>query len=85
MAGFHEVVINANTKKVIEDKRAKGESLWRVSSTLFSNIQSDQMLEPLAPYDTKEAKDKWPSIKAGHMVQRELEAISLARTSGSKP
>jgi ABC-type Fe3+ transport system substrate-binding protein len=79
MAGFHEVVINANTKNIIEERQNKGESLWRVSSTLFSSIQSDQMLEPLPPFDTNEAKEKWPPVKAGLMVQKELEAISLAR------
>jgi hypothetical protein len=79
MAGFHEVVITSKTKDVIEAKKAKGESLWRVSSTLFSHVQSDQVLEPLPPFDTKEAKSKFPAIKTGHQVQKELEAISLAR------
>lgn len=68
MAGFHEVVITEATKRVIERKKANGESLWRVSSTCFGQIQSDQVLEPLPPFNTKEAKDKFPPIKAGHQV-----------------
>jgi isopenicillin N synthase-like dioxygenase len=80
MAGFHEVVITSKTKSVIEARKAKGESLWRVSSTLFSHIQSDQVLQPLAPFDTAEAKEKYHAVKAGNMVQKELEAISLARS-----
>jgi isopenicillin N synthase-like dioxygenase len=69
MAGFHEVVVNERTKKVIDDKRAKGESLWRVSSTLFGHMQSDQVLQPLPPFDTQEAKNKWQPIKTGLMVR----------------
>jgi isopenicillin N synthase-like dioxygenase len=79
LAGFHEVVVTPATRKVIEAKQAKGESLWRVSSTTFSHIASDQVLVPLAPFDTPEALEKWPAIKAGNMVQKELEAISLAK------
>ena len=43
LAGFHEVVVNAETVKTIKRKREKRESLWRVSSTLFSHICSDQV------------------------------------------
>jgi isopenicillin N synthase-like dioxygenase len=78
-AGFHEVVITEATKKIMDAKKAKRESLWRVSSTLFSVIQSDQTLEPLPPFDSEEAKKSFPPIKSGHQVQQELEAISLAR------
>lgn len=85
MAGFHEVVITDATKKVIDTKKEKGESLWRVSSTLFSQIQSDQILSPLSPFDSEEAKKNFPEIKSGHQVQKELEAISLARTTQTKP
>jgi isopenicillin N synthase-like dioxygenase len=68
VAGFHEVVVSPATRKVIEDKQKKGESLWRVSSTLFSNIQSDQILSPLPPFNTPEAVEKYPPVKAGHQV-----------------
>lgn len=78
-AGYHEVVITDATAKVIEDRKAKGESLWRVSSTCFGHIASDQYLEPLAPFNSPEVLEKYPPIKAGHMVQRELEAIELSR------
>jgi isopenicillin N synthase-like dioxygenase len=43
LAGFHEVVVNTETIKVIDKKRKEGKSLWRVSSTLFSHINSDQV------------------------------------------
>jgi hypothetical protein len=79
MAGFHEVVVSSATCKVIEAKKAKGESLWRVSSTCFGHIQSDQLLTPLAPFDTPEAKQQYQAIKTGHQVQQELKAIALTK------
>ena len=77
LAGFHEVVVNKSTSKVIADKKAKGESLWRVSSTCFGHIASDQVLQPLAPFDSPEALQKFPAIKAGNQVIAELKAIAL--------
>lgn len=77
LAGFHEVVVNDNTMKVIEKKKQENKSLWRVSSTLFSNINSDQILEPLEHFKTPEATAAYPPIYAGEQVERELKAISL--------
>ena len=68
LAGFHEVVISDETLKVIEQKKSNNESLWRVSSTLFGHIQSDQILEPLAPFNTAEALENFTPIKAGAQV-----------------
>jgi hypothetical protein len=78
LAGYHEVVVNKATRKVIEAKKAKGESLWRVSSTCFGHIASDQTLEPLAPFNTPEAMKKWPSVLAGHQVDAALLCVSLS-------
>lgn len=55
----------------------QGKSLWRVSSTLFSHIASDNILEPLGKFATDEALQQYPPIKAGHHVQAELKAINL--------
>ncbi len=77
LAGFHEVVVNKATRKVIEAKKAKGESLWRVSSTCFGHIASDQVLVPLAPFNSPEALQKFPEIKAGEQVIAELKVIAL--------
>jgi isopenicillin N synthase-like dioxygenase len=78
LAGFHEVVINDNTLKVIQKKKEEKKSLWRVSSTLFSNINSDQILEPLEHFKSSEtAVAAYPPIYAGEQVERELKAISL--------
>jgi isopenicillin N synthase-like dioxygenase len=80
IAGFHEVIVTEATRTVIERKKAAGESLWRVSSTLFSQIASDQLLFPLPPFNTAQAIIDFPPIKTGHQVQHELEMISLAST-----
>jgi len=54
-------------------------SLYRISSTLFSHIASDNVMQPLGKYGESEAvRAKYPPIKAGHQVQAELNAIKLA-------
>lgn len=80
-AGYHEVVINKKTVETIDKKKAEGKSLWRVSSTLFGHINSDQVLEPLGPFATPEAKKVYPPIHTGDQVRNELEAISLAKSA----
>lgn len=79
LAGFHEVVVTSDTTRVIEQRRARGESLWRVSSTCFGHIASDQILQPLPPFASPETADRFPPVLAGHQVQLELQAISLAK------
>jgi hypothetical protein len=81
LAGFHEVVINDNTLKVIEKKKQDNQSLWRVSSTLFSNINSDLILQPLEQFQTPQTMAAYPPIYAGEQVERELKAISLFGSS----
>lgn len=77
LAGFHEVLVNESTVKVIERKKAAKESLWRVSSTLFSHIASDQQLRPLGHFANDESKKLFEEIYAGDQVQAELNAIAL--------
>ena len=77
LAGFHEVVIAPETMKVIEKRKKEGKSLWRISSTLFGHIQSDQILKPLPKFETPESKANFPPIKTGLQVLKELDAIKL--------
>lgn len=81
LAGYHEVVINNKTVEAIQKKKADGKSLWRVSSTLFGHINSDQVLEPLGQFATPQAKKTYPPIHTGDQVRKELEAISLAKSA----
>jgi len=85
LAGFHEVVINANTKQVIDAREKEGKSLWRVSSTCFGHIQSDQELKPLAPFNTPEANAKFQPKFAGQQVTDELILINLDQSGRQGP
>lgn len=76
-AGFHEVVVNENTMEVIKRRKQEGKPLWRVSSTLFGHIASDQTLEPLGRFNTPEAVEVYPPVYAGDQVQNELKLIKL--------
>lgn len=78
-AGFHEVIISEATLKTIEERKAAGKSLWRVSSTLFSHSGSDTTLEPLGPFATPESVAKYPPILAGDQVLNELSHIDLGK------
>lgn len=77
LAGFHEVVVSDKTVETIERRRREGKSLWRVSSTLFGHIASDQMLEPLGPFRNHQVVLQYPPKYTGDQVQDELNAINL--------
>jgi len=77
LAGFHEVVVCPETLEVIERIKKEGKSLWRISSTLFSHVASDNFLYPLPQFASSEAVKKYPMTMAGDHVQAELKAIKL--------
>lgn len=68
------------TQAAADAARAAGRSTWRVSSTVFAHVASDELLEPLASFATPAACAAYPSVSAGWQVQQELEAIKLKRT-----
>lgn len=78
MAGFHEVVVTEPTLDAIQRRKQAGKSLWRVSSTLFGHIQSDQVLEPLEHFSNSQTREAYPPVLTGDQVQQELKMISLA-------
>mmetsp|Transcript_14508 Transcript_14508/g.14609 ORF Transcript_14508/g.14609 Transcript_14508/m.14609 type:complete len:358 (+) Transcript_14508:71-1144(+) len=80
-AGFHEVVVSEQTVDIIKEREKTKKSLWRVSSTCFSHINSDSSLSPLAHFKTEETEREYPEILAGNQVQEELKAISLDKIS----
>ena len=77
LAGYHEVTVTEATLAAVEKRRKEGKSLWRVSSTLFAHLSSDEILQPLYHFKTPEAEAKFPPVEAGAQVQRELELIKL--------
>jgi isopenicillin N synthase-like dioxygenase len=84
LAGFHEVVVSADTVAAVERAKAAKKSVWRVSSTLFSHIASDQTLQPLGKFATKESLEKYAPIKTGKQVEAELAMIKLGREDKQK-
>lgn len=79
MAGYHEVVVVPQTLAAMERNAALNRPLWRISSTLFSHIASDNMLKPLGHFATKSSEviKKYPETYAGDQVRKELEMIKL--------
>lgn len=82
LAGFHEVVVQPKTIEAIEAATKAKKSLWRISSTCFTHFASDKTLQPMGKFaDLEGAKEKYPPIKVGKQVQKELEAIQLGGTA----
>ena len=76
---FAQVICSEDTLLALKKAQAQGTSTWRVSSTGFGHIASDQKLNPLGPFATPEATQDYPALDAGEFVQQELEAIGLNR------
>eukprot|EP00127_Corallochytrium_limacisporum_P002049 Clim_evm37s99 gene=Clim_evmTU37s99 len=96
LAGFHEVAVRESTLKVLSGKKAddgdaskrkKPQSSWRVSSTLFIHVRSDDDLYPMPELIGEEAaaaeenKVKYPRTRTGKQVMDELSAINLSGTA----
>ena len=84
LAGFHEVVYTSEVKEIIEKKKEENKVagydkhlLWRISSTLFSQIRQNVILEPLGKYKNAESIKKYPPILTRDQVAEELKAINL--------
>jgi len=85
LAGFHEVIytqeVYDNVQRIKTDNKMKSQeekkSLWRVSSTLFSQIRQNVILEPLEKFKNSENIKKYPPILTKDQVAQELKAISL--------
>lgn len=62
----------------MDRQRQQGRPLWRISSTLFSHIASDQVLQPLGKFKASPFVANYPQIQAGKQVEEELKFISLS-------
>jgi len=83
VAGYHEVVCIEETLATLDKAKKEGKSQWRVSSTLFCHIASDECLEPLGTF-AQDAEARYPPIKAGHQVQAELQFIKLSSAKAGR-
>jgi len=77
-AGFHEVVFSDKSKAALDKCLAEGRIPWRISSTFFSHINKNVILEPLGPFATEESKKEYPPVLTKKQVLSELRAINLA-------
>lgn len=80
-AGMHEVVCSEATVKAVERAKALCRSLWRVSSTVFGHIASDQVLEPLGKFLEETTRQQYCAVAAGEYVKNELEVIRLKKAT----
>ncbi|KAG1654992.1 hypothetical protein FOA52_008883 [Chlamydomonas sp. UWO 241] len=83
MAGMHEVVVTDDTLRAVDVARSAGRPTWRVSSTVFSHVASDNMLQPLGPFAASPAAAQYPPILTGAQVSAELAAIKLRKHSAA--
>ncbi len=67
-----------------EAARLAGRSTWRVSSTLFAHIASDQVLRPLGHFADGELAADYPPTPAGEYVESELSVIKLRGSDASR-
>ena len=74
-----QVICTEGTQAAVKAARATGRSTWRISSTVFGHVQSDQILQPLGHFAQTAAAADYPHIAAGTFVQQELEAINLKK------
>nr|CAG8477466.1 13034_t:CDS:10 [Entrophospora candida] len=79
-AGYHEVIVTEATIKAIEDakKIRPNRPLWRISSTFFLHIASDNLLKPIEPF-FKPNPSLYPPIATGDQVKYELGLIELMK------
>lgn len=76
-AGYHEVICTKETMMSKEAALKAGRSTWRVSSTVFSQLASDEVLRPLPCFQTEETAKKYPPMAVGQFVESELRYINL--------
>jgi len=76
-AGFHEVVVCPETLIAVQKAKDENRPIWRISSTLFSHVNSDNELRVLPPFSSEETEKKYPPIITGKFVEDELNAINL--------
>eukprot|EP00891_Asterochloris_glomerata_P002047 jgi/Astpho2/2047/Aster-00543 len=72
-----QVICSDATLAAAKKALQAGQSTWRVSSTVFAHVASDQMLRPLACFDSPAARQQYPEMLAGHQVLRNYSKAKL--------
>lgn len=76
--GMHEVVCTQDTLRALEARRACKRPLWRVSSTVFSHLSPDVMLEPLCG---RMDLDEFSPMLVSDYIASELHQIALSKAA----
>lgn len=84
-AGYHEVVNTAQCHEAAAAAIAAGQSAWRISSTMFTTVSSDTVLEPVGHFKAEPTAGAYPAVKAGQQVANELAKIGLADGAAEAP
>lgn len=71
--GMHEVVVSEETRSAAQAALREGRCTWRVSSTLFAHVRSDEPLDPLGQFGEPRG------LRAGDQIAAELRALNLAK------
>jgi hypothetical protein len=70
LSASSQVLVTDATVASIAAAKAAGRSTWRVSSTVFSHIASDQLLQPLGRFAQQPgAAERYPATPAGLQVR----------------
>jgi hypothetical protein len=72
-----QVLCTQGTIAAANEARKQGRPQWRVSSTVFSQVASDEVLRPLGKFATPEPNVLYPATVSGQYVEDELQAINL--------
>jgi hypothetical protein len=72
-----QVIVAPETVAAIARASEAGRSLWRVSSTLFYHVNSDQSIAPVGAFASAPGAEAFPALEAGEQVRLELEHIKL--------
>ena len=72
-AGYHEVICKKETIDSLNNNKSK----WRVSSTLFSHINSEKELYPISSTRNELSILMYPKVKEGDFLENELKFIKL--------
>jgi isopenicillin N synthase-like dioxygenase len=64
VAGYHEVVVNEKAIEAVARAKQNNTCMWRISSTVFVHVASDQKLQPLI--EVKSEENVLQSIAVGN-------------------
>lgn len=81
LAGLHEVIYTEQTQEAFEKAKEENNSIWRVSSTLFSAFKSDVDCSPMPElkhlYDAETAPLKYGKKTQYEILMEELNATNM--------